>query len=52
VLLLGSIEELAGRGNRPGVLRATVDEYNAHCAKGYDATFAKYAKYFIVCGPM
>ncbi len=46
VLAAGSIEELAGKiGIDPVVLRATVDEYNDHCAKGYDATFAKYAKY-------
>ena len=41
-----SLEELAGKmGCDPAVLRATVDEYNAACAKGHDELFAKDRKY-------
>ena len=41
-----SIEELAAKtGIDPAGLRATVDEYNACCAKGYDDLFAKPQKY-------
>jgi fumarate reductase flavoprotein subunit len=37
-----SIEELAGKiAVDPAVLRATTEEYNASCAKGYDDLFAK-----------
>jgi fumarate reductase flavoprotein subunit len=38
----GSVEALAEKmGVEPAVLRATVDDYNACCAKGHDSQFAK-----------
>ncbi len=41
-----SVEELAAKLDmEPSVLRATVDEYNASCAQGYDALFSKDRKY-------
>ena len=41
-----SVEELAKKmGVEPGVLRATVDEYNRFCDRGHDEVFAKNAKY-------
>jgi fumarate reductase flavoprotein subunit len=42
VVAAESVEDLAGKmGIDPVVLRATVDEYNAACAAGYDELFAK-----------
>lgn len=42
LFVAGSMEELAGKMEvEPAVLRSTVDEYNDHCKKGYDALFAK-----------
>jgi fumarate reductase flavoprotein subunit len=41
-----SLEEIAGWiGAEPAVLRATVDEYNGFCARGYDEHFAKDRRY-------
>lgn len=41
-----SVEELATKmGVDPGVLKATVDEYNGFCAKGHDDIFAKEQKF-------
>ena len=41
-----SIEELAGMiGIEPGVLKATLDEYNNCCARGYDDIFNKNRRY-------
>jgi fumarate reductase flavoprotein subunit len=41
-----SIAELAEKiGIDPAVLKATVDEYNGYCEKGYDDLFAKDPKY-------
>ena len=46
VFVAGSVEELARMiGVDPAVLSATVDEYNAYCAGGHDALFAKPAKF-------
>jgi fumarate reductase flavoprotein subunit len=42
VFVADSVEDLAGKMDvDPGVLKATVDEYNGYCAKGYDELFAK-----------
>ncbi len=48
-----SIPELAEKiGIEPAVLKATVDEYNGFCEKGYDALFAKDQKYLrLIKGP-
>jgi fumarate reductase flavoprotein subunit len=41
-----SLEEMgAWMGAAPGVLQATVDEYNAFCDQGYDAAFVKERRY-------
>jgi fumarate reductase flavoprotein subunit len=46
VLSAASVEELAEKmGVDKQVLRTTVDEYNAFCAKGHDDLFAKEQKY-------
>ncbi len=46
VFAAGTVEELARLVDMdPGTLRATVEEYNAHCAKGHDGLFAKPAKF-------
>jgi fumarate reductase flavoprotein subunit len=46
VFVANSVEELAGKiGVDTQVLRATVDEYNAFCAKGHDDLFAKEPKF-------
>jgi fumarate reductase flavoprotein subunit len=46
VFAADSVEELAEKmGVDKAVLRATVDEYNRHCAKGHDDLFAKNPKY-------
>jgi fumarate reductase flavoprotein subunit len=46
IFVADSVEELAGKMEvDPAVLRATVDEYNGFCAKGYDDLFAKDRKY-------
>ena len=46
VFVAGSVEELARMiGVDPAVLSATIDEYNAYCAGGHDALFAKPAKF-------
>jgi fumarate reductase flavoprotein subunit len=46
VFAADSIEELATKiGVAPGVLRATVDEYNGFCEKGHDDLFAKTPEY-------
>jgi fumarate reductase flavoprotein subunit len=42
VFVADSLNALAGQvGIDPATLRATVDEYNDHCAKGHDGQFAK-----------
>jgi fumarate reductase flavoprotein subunit len=42
----GSVEGLAERmGVDPGILKATVDEYNGFCARGHDDLFAKDPRY-------
>ncbi len=42
VFMADSLKALAGQiGIEPATLQATVDEYNAHCAKGHDGRFAK-----------
>ena len=46
VFTAGSVEELAGAaGMDPATLRATIDEYNAHCGAGRDSLFAKPARF-------
>jgi fumarate reductase flavoprotein subunit len=46
VFVANSVEELAGKmGVDTQALRATVDEYNAFCAKGHDDLFAKEPKF-------
>ena len=46
VFVADSLEALAGLiAIDPVTLRATVDEYNDHCAKGHDALFAKDRKF-------
>jgi fumarate reductase flavoprotein subunit len=46
VKISDSLEEIAGWiGAEPSVLRATVDEYNGFCARGYDEHFAKDRRY-------
>jgi fumarate reductase flavoprotein subunit len=46
LLAATSIEELAAAMDvDPSILRATIDEYNAFCAEGYDRLFAKPGKF-------
>ena len=42
VFVADSVEDLAEKMDvNPAVLKATVDEYNGYCVKGYDELFAK-----------
>ena len=54
VFAAGSLEDLAAQLQiDPAVLKATVDEYNAYCAKGHDELFAKDPRYLQpLIGPM
>lgn len=46
IFVADSVEGLAGKmGVDPAVLKATVDEYNGYCARGYDELFAKDPKF-------
>lgn len=46
VFAAGSLRELAGQiGVEPGVLEATVADYNRYCAQGHDELFAKDRRY-------